>query len=45
MSLCYTDEIRLLKEKIKLLEVPDYMIDAGWVNEMKIIDDALALGR
>ena len=37
----YIEEIRLLKEKIKLLEVPDYMINGPWCDDMKKIDDAL----
>ena len=41
MSITKDDEIRLLKEKIKLLEVPDYMVEAVWINNMEIIDDAL----
>lgn len=42
MNITKNEEIRLLKEKIKLLEVPDYMVDGVWINEMETIDDALA---
>ena len=34
--------IELLHQKIKLLEVPDYIIDALWCKEMKEINDAVA---
>lgn len=35
------DERNLLLKKIKLLEVPDYIVDGVWTSEMKDIDAAL----
>ena len=36
-----SEEIRLLKEKIKLLDVPDYMVEQHWVADMEKIESAL----
>jgi len=36
-----TQIIALLREKIKLLEVPERMVNQEWCSEMKEVEDAL----